>query len=335
MNATPNVAPDVRASFAAAVGGRAALAAGFSARTMRSLEGRADREIEDAQATTDQAFATIDQVARRLGRPELAGALQHEWLGRFRAAWTAYQLAGQRVMNWMVTGPSRFPVERNRKRMETEHNRLTEMLAIARGAAAWAEKRIKRQVKAELGAGGIADQELEAARANLAKRERRQAMMKAANAAIRKHKAKGEAAAAAIAAELEAAGYEIDARLAAELLKPDFVGRVGFADYSLKNNNAEIRRLRGRVAELERRAERIRQAEPVDAAELELDDDQPRIIENAAEDRLQILFPGKPTPAIRDRLKGRGFRWSPRAGAWQRQLTPNAVQAARDILAAI
>jgi hypothetical protein len=36
-------------------------------------------------------------------------------------AWAAFQHAGARTLNWMVTGPARFPVERNRKRMDTEH----------------------------------------------------------------------------------------------------------------------------------------------------------------------------------------------------------------------
>jgi hypothetical protein len=38
---------------------------------------------------------------------------------------------------------------------------------------------------------------------------------------------------------------------AAEILKPDDCGRVGFASYFLSNNNAEICRIKHRVAELE------------------------------------------------------------------------------------
>lgn len=40
--------------------------------------------------------------------------------------------------------------------------------------------------------------------------------------------------------------------------------------------------------------------------------------------RLQLKFPGKPDEKTRSILKSNGFRWSPREGAWQRQLTGNA-----------
>jgi hypothetical protein len=49
-----------------------------------------------------------------------------------------------------------------------------------------------------------------------------------------------------------------------------------------------------------------------------------RAIENHAENRLQILFDAKPSPERIAKLKKSGWRWSPRFGAWQRQLTQNA-----------
>lgn len=52
-----------------------------------------------------------------------------------------------------------------------------------------------------------------------------------------------------------------------------------------------------------------------------------QIVHNKEDNRLQLLFDGKPEPAIIERLKSRGFKWSPRNKAWQRQLTPNAIAA--------
>ena len=57
-----------------------------------------------------------------------------------------------------------------------------------------------------------------------------------------------------------------------------------------------------------------------------------RIVRNAEQNRLQILFDGKPDEATRSALKQNGFRWSPRNSAWQRQLTDNAERAARRAL---
>lgn len=59
------------------------------------------------------------------------------------------------------------------------------------------------------------------------------------------------------------------------------------------------------------------------------------IVLNYAENRLQLIFPGKPSDEARALLKANGFKWSPRFGAWQRQLTPNAESAlARRVLPA-
>ena len=49
------------------------------------------------------------------------------------------------------------------------------------------------------------------------------------------------------------------------------------------------------------------------------------VLQNTEENRLQLLFPGKPDESVRTKLKSRGFKWSPRNQAWQRQLTPNAL----------
>ena len=57
-----------------------------------------------------------------------------------------------------------------------------------------------------------------------------------------------------------------------------------------------------------------------------------KIVRNAEENRLQILFDEIPNADTRDALKSNGFRWSPRNKAWQRQLTQNAEYAARRVL---
>lgn len=62
--------------------------------------------------------------------------------------------------------------------------------------------------------------------------------MRAANTAIRKHRAAGSDAQVAALVSL---GFAEP--IAKELLQPDFAGRIGFADYQLQNNNANIRRI--------------------------------------------------------------------------------------------
>lgn len=53
---------------------------------------------------------------------------------------------------------------------------------------------------------------------------------------------------------------------------------------------------------------------------------------NETENRLQLVFDGKPEPEQITALKHNGFRWSPRFKAWQRQLTENAICAAWQVV---
>lgn len=156
-------------------------------------------------------------------------------------------------------------------------------------------------------------------RAKLEGLERLQQRMKDANAAIRKHK---KAGAEAQVAALVTLGF--DTSKAYSLLQPDFCGRVGFPSYATQNNNANIRRLKERLAHLEKLA-------TVETKEIVLDAvPDVQIIQNAEENRTQIFFPGKPSETIRKSLKAKGFRWSPYNGCWQRHLSAWALEEAKD-----
>lgn len=52
---------------------------------------------------------------------------------------------------------------------------------------------------------------------------------------------------------------------------------------------------------------------------------------NQEENRVQILFDGKPDANIRSELKHAGFRWAPSQGAWQRMLNHDGIYAAKTI----
>jgi hypothetical protein len=94
----------------------------------------------------------------------------------------------------------------------------------------------------------------------------------------------------------------------ASLRQPDELGRVGFPSYKLTNTGSEIRRLKARIEELGRKAERVA-PEPETVGPVKIAEE---------DNRLRIFFPGKPSEDFRRRLKGAGFRFSPTEGAWQR-----------------
>lgn len=205
----------------------------------------------------------------------------------------------------LISGGGNFPVRKKEKQNAARDRNLEEWNYI---------QGLLDKIRS-VGTGGISSddpQAVEKLEAKLATLEKHQEMMKAANAAIRmKDPAKGDA-------KLAELGYTPED--IAKLRVPDFCGRIGYPAYELQNNNANIRRIRGRIAELKKRTENTPEGWEFDGG---------RVVVNTAENRLQIIFDGKPDADIRTELKGEGFRWAPSQGAWQRQLTDNAMRAAR------
>lgn len=97
-------------------------------------------------------------------------------------------------------------------------------------------------------------------------------------------------------------------------------------DYELTSLRGKIKRVEERIAELDKRTQQAEQ--PADNTKF----DGGEIVRNLEADRLQIIFDEKPDEEMRSKLKSNGFRWSPRFGAWQRQLTDNAERAARQLM---
>lgn len=205
----------------------------------------------------------------------------------------------------LISGGGNFPVRKKEKQNAARDRNLEEWNYI---------QGLLDKIRS-VGTGGISSddpQAVEKLEAKLAALEKHQEMMKAANAAIRmKDPAKGDA-------KLAELGYTPED--IAKLREPDFCGRIGYPSYEIQNNNANIRRIRGRIAELKKLTESTPEGWEFDGG---------RVVVNATENRLQVIFDGKPDADVRTELKGEGFRWAPSQGAWQRQLTDNAMRAAR------
>lgn len=259
------------------------------ARRQRYLD-RAERAESEAQSTYEQARDMASVIP--FGQPILVG---HHSEGRDR---------------------------RYRDRIGKTYDRAFEAHDKAGHYAAKAES---------VGKGGISSDDPDAVaklKAKIAKAEALQVYMKGVNKAIRaaykagiREDGPAEDIAKLVHALNKATGREHDSMEARTLMRPDFAGRRGCADYELTNNNANIRRMKQRVAQLEASA-------GLETTETEHSNGI-RVVENAEANRLQIFFPSKPSAEVRAELKSRGFRWARSEGAWQRHLN-NAARFAAD-----
>ena len=159
-----------------------------------------------------------------------------------------------------------------------------------------------------------------------------QRQMKAGNQIVKKWRKKGVTGEtegpdfAAYHAELIAVVPAVTEKIAREFITVR-MGYAGFAPFQLSNNSANIRRMKERVEVLKKAATRETKEHSFAGGIT--------ITENTEENRVQIVFPGKPDADTRATLKSNGFRWAPSQGAWQRQLNNAGIHAARRVMAAL
>lgn len=95
---------------------------------------------------------------------------------------------------------------------------------------------------------------------------------------------------------------------------------VPFPSFALKNNNANTRRIRERIKELEER-----QANQDEKDHIIIETQKYRVVESNEDNRLQWFFSSKPSQDTCQLLKHSGWRWAPSVGAWQRNLNNASV----------
>lgn len=234
---------------------------------------------------------------------------------KFESKFLAHMHAKSRCLSSMITGPANFPVRRAEKANESEHKRLLELLEFVDKVKKAIDKE-KNPIK--YGISSDDPDAIELLEKKVESLKNAQSSMKKFNKIVRdKEGDKIE--------RIKAVTGFSDETIS-RMMKPNYMGRVGFESFELSNNLANIKRLEGRIKELKNKEARGHSQTEINGV---------KIVENVEANRVQLIFDGKPEPEVREKLKRNGFRWSPHFGAWQRHLNSDGISKARSVCEAL
>lgn len=217
----------------------------------------------------------------------------------------------------LVAGGSNFPVQKKERQNRVHDNFVRECGELFYPTNNYYYDKIKTLLtnKTIYSNDALAIEKLQHKLSDL---EESHARMKAQNAYYRKH---GTMKGFEEMTDEEA--EEMDNRI-----KSSMWNNQPYPPYFLTSNNAEMKRIKARIAEITKLKEEA--AKPLEDKYPAVDGVE--VVENAEAMRVQLIFDDKPDDETRALLKSYGFRWSPSYGAWQRQLTANGISAAKSVL---
>lgn len=258
------------------------------------------------QNMVNRVYDTVEKIKEK--KPNLAEKAQHmaeRYSRKLAEYFNAYYRNEASCPSILISGAGNFPVRKKEKQNSRRETLMNDWKYLENYATKIEHLLTMEQpiLSGDAQAIELLEEKLESLKEN-------QEMMKAVNKAVKlKDTAKGDE-------QLKDMGYSDDQ--IKNFREPDFCGRIGYPSYALQNNNANIKRIESRLNSLRAAKEKGNQ---------EAENKFCKVVENADIMRLQLFFEGKPEDKVRDILKGNGFKWSPKNGCWQRQLTANAKYA--------
>ena len=235
--------------------------------------------------------------------------LQAEYEAKYLQKWREWLGALSRCYSVLVTGPARFNNRRHEKMNDYER-------AARKRLKDWSEKVVKRINRQERLTGW---QEVERLQEKVDTLTCLQDTMKAANKVCRSTKL------SEVEKVDELVALGIKEQDAVTLLHPTQSWQsVGFATYQLQNNLAKIKATQAAIERHKAMAE---------AEDKEIEFNGGRVVVCNSDERMRFYFDEIPSVDVRNLMKRNAFRWSPKNGAWQRQLTANCKFDTKRILA--
>lgn len=263
------------------------------------------------QGYVDKAYDMADKVAQaKPDEAERAYRLAERYARKMAENMNDSSRIGMMCPSVMISGAGNFPVRKKEKQnaaADRNYQQFREIQVIL--------AKIENILYGKEVIKSGDERAIEKLEEKLEGLKEQQETMKAANKALRlKDAEKGNEA-------LKDMGFS-DEQIK-NLREPDFCGRIGFPNYALQNNNANIHRIEERIRGLKAAKEKGTQKEACKFF---------KIVRNTEEMRLQLMFDGKPEPEVRDILKSNGFRWAPSQSAWQRHLNSNSEYALKAVI---
>jgi hypothetical protein len=272
-----------------------------------------------ATSIIKEYIAECVDVYQELKRVAFAGNTEHlldmefeRFHDKYLQLYHAYLNAGSKCVSAMIAGPSKFPTERQRKNGDREHARSVEITEFKKRAMS----AIKRTLRPDLAPIRTEDENaIERLTNKIESAGKTQKDMKEINKLIKK---------GGVDLEKNLLSMGLSEKLIHDLLNPpyDYMGK-GFEPYQLTNNNANIRRMKQRLVEIQHR-----QAAP----EIKKTGETGIRFEACpADNRVRLFFNGKPAPEVIAQLKSFGFRWTPSLMCWQAYHNYISIERAKQI----
>lgn len=225
--------------------------------------------------------------------------LRAEYEAKYLQKWREWLAALSRCYSVLVVGPARFNNRRHEKMNDYER-------AARQRLQDWRDKVVKRINRQERLTGWA---EIERLQEKVDTLQCLQDTMKAANKVCRSTKL----------SEVE----KVDELVALDIKEQDTVmllhptqswQRAGFESYQLTNNLAKIKATQAAIERHKAMAE---------AEDKEIKFNGGRVVVCNSDERMRFYFDEIPSVEVRNLMKRNAFKWSPKNGAWQRQLTAN------------
>ena len=284
-----------------------------------SPDKRADSTVKEFNESLQDDYDKLLNYAISNEQKEVLIAEFMNYQSQYKSKFESYLHAKSRTMSTMITGPANFPVRSNEKKMNTERKRWEDF-------SDWQSKAFKSIIR-----------KIEDARTPEQKNE---AIEQGLNKAMEYLLKESISVIDCVGGQSPYSPALLKGALERKIINfaknnPDLavktVNEINLMCQE-KFNKDVFTSKHPILSKIE--AIKAEKYKLVEAKETEtiLECEQFTAINNHAEERIQILFPGKPSENIRSLLKSFAFKWAPSQSAWQRQNTINGLYCTKMML---